>query len=135
MPPPSFTVQCIQTTHDAFADHARTSRFILVLSATDADDLHAAVAALPQALDEDCVEVCCVGLLSAKLEDEIDFVVESRDALSMVATAFTDPVEAAEYLATAARLNDASVLLFSPPSSTGAQLLRSIELAISETAP
>lgn len=103
--------------------------FILLLVSSDDEDRRAVSAATPRLINKHCLEVCCVGENARELEDEVDFLIESDEAFEIVTTSFTDHLEAAEYLATTAKLNCANVVAIEPLSTSGFRLVEGIQTA------
>lgn len=89
-------------------------RFVTLVYADDTASMLWAKSQLARLLGPTCVEICCTGLLSTELEDEIDFDIEERGLLHITTTAIPNTQEAYSYATTAARLNEAGLKIVRP---------------------
>jgi len=71
--------------------------FATLLPAFNAQERQQAQAVVSDLLDQGAVEFCCVGPEAEELHDSIDWIVEDKEAFSVVTTWHTDEVEACEY--------------------------------------
>src|SRR5690348_63492 len=85
--------------------------FVTLLPAFSSKEATLALQAANALLDYGCEEFCCVGLESEWLDEELDYLVEDRNRLNVVTTAFTDEAEACEYFLFGAGGGRTNVLL------------------------
>lgn len=80
----------------------RHRKFALMLPASSTSDLSSSLASLAPMTSAGCVEVCCVGPLSARLEDSVDSALEDAGDLDVATTSFCDESEGLQYFLFAA---------------------------------
>ncbi|MGH8039894.1 MAG: hypothetical protein ACRES5_21130 [Pseudomonas sp.] len=97
-----------------FAAVFSQQRFVALVCADDTASMMRSKSRLALLLGPTCVEICCTGLLSTELEDEIDFDIEQRGLLHIITTAIPNAREAHSYATTAARLNGAGLRIIRP---------------------
>jgi hypothetical protein len=77
-------------------------RFATLLSAYDGQERQKAEAIVGELVDRGCIEFCCVGPEAEELHDSIDWIIEDKEAFSVVTTWHENQMEACEYFVSAA---------------------------------